>query len=267
MKANYHAHTVRCGHASGTEEEYVRAALDSGFELLGFSDHAPWPYRNGYVSRGVRMFCEELPDYIRTVRELKRRYEGQLQVLLGLEAEYYPRYMDHLLRMRDAGIGYFLLGQHALDSDEDSPWTASACQEDDDMVLRYADTVAAAMDTGLYAYIAHPDIFMRRRTDAEFTPACERAADVICQAALAAGIPLEYNLLGLRCQKDGDTRGYPNSAFWRYITRWQVPAILGVDAHAPAQLLDTALWQEGHDTLTRLGFTIQETVRTAQDAC
>ena len=46
MKANYHTHTARCGHAEGTDEEYVLAAIERGFDEMGFSDHVPWPYKN-----------------------------------------------------------------------------------------------------------------------------------------------------------------------------------------------------------------------------
>ncbi len=35
---NYHTHTKRCGHAKGTDEEYVIAAIEGGFDELGFSD-------------------------------------------------------------------------------------------------------------------------------------------------------------------------------------------------------------------------------------
>ena len=41
MKNNYHTHTTRCFHAVGQDEDYVRAAIDGGFDLLGFADHAP----------------------------------------------------------------------------------------------------------------------------------------------------------------------------------------------------------------------------------
>ena len=44
---NYHTHTWRCQHASGTEEDYVRAAVAAGFKVLGFADHTPWPYESG----------------------------------------------------------------------------------------------------------------------------------------------------------------------------------------------------------------------------
>ena len=43
MKVNLHTHTYRCGHAEGTEEEYVLAAIENGYVKLGFSDHTPFP--------------------------------------------------------------------------------------------------------------------------------------------------------------------------------------------------------------------------------
>ena len=42
-KTNYHTHTKRCMHAEGTEADYVKAALDAGLDVLGFSDHGPFP--------------------------------------------------------------------------------------------------------------------------------------------------------------------------------------------------------------------------------
>ena len=51
MLTNYHTHTTRCGHAEGTEEEYILTALRCGFKVLGFSDHTPWAYATpGFVS-------------------------------------------------------------------------------------------------------------------------------------------------------------------------------------------------------------------------
>ena len=32
MKYNYHTHTSRCFHARGTDEEYVLAAIEAGFD-------------------------------------------------------------------------------------------------------------------------------------------------------------------------------------------------------------------------------------------
>lgn len=43
QKFNLHTHTFRCGHASGTDDQMVLSAIETGFELLGFSDHMPYP--------------------------------------------------------------------------------------------------------------------------------------------------------------------------------------------------------------------------------
>ena len=262
MKANYHTHTRRCRHAVGSEREYIEAALKGGFEVLGFSDHAPWPFKSGYVS-GTRMFCEQLPEYVECLRALKAEYADRLPIHIGLESEYFPRYHDHLLRMREQGIDYFILGQHFSDSEEDTMYAGFDCRTDDG-VRRYAESVVKAMRTGLYSYVAHPDLFMRCRNDETFNAACEEAADMICQAAKEQGIPLEYNLLGLTVrerehraslgQGGNSWVGYPCPAFWQYGSKWHNDAILGVDAHEPEPLSDTALWERGKRELTEMGY-------------
>lgn len=41
MKTNYHTHTFRCKHASGTDRDYVEAAVANGFSELGFQITSP----------------------------------------------------------------------------------------------------------------------------------------------------------------------------------------------------------------------------------
>ena len=50
MYANYHTHTFRCNHARGSEREYIETAISRGLSVLGFSDHVPYPFPNGYES-------------------------------------------------------------------------------------------------------------------------------------------------------------------------------------------------------------------------
>lgn len=255
MKENFHTHTPRCHHATGTDEAYVLAALESGFSRLGFADHAPWHYRSGYAAP-MRMTPADFPGYRDSVTALKAKYTGQIDVCLGLEMEYFPRYVDQIRRMHDQGV-YLIMGQHYLDSDEECPYIPQICSIDDN-ILRYGDQVAEGLATGLYAYVAHPDLFMRGHR--EMSPACQRVADVICQAAREADVPLEYNLLGLGDRLAGHDRGYPGDAFWQYCADKGVRAILGMDAHSPASLQQDALWQTGMDDLTRMGYEIQRSI-------
>lgn len=97
MIANYHTHTARCLHAAGAEREYVERALQGGCRVLGFSDHTPYPFPAPYVS-GFRMRMDQLEGYVRTVLDLRAAYRGEIEIRLGLEVEYYPRYFEQLLR-------------------------------------------------------------------------------------------------------------------------------------------------------------------------
>lgn len=254
MKINYHTHTFRCQHAAGEDADYVLAAMGAGFDALGFADHAPWPFAAGFVSP-IRMPLDAFEGYVASVRGLQAAYADRLPILLGLESEYFPRYHDHLLRMREAGVSYFILGQHYADSEEETLYTGLECRSDDG-VRRYAESTVAAIRTGLFCYVAHPDLFMRHRRDEDFSPACEEATDMICQAALEARIPLEYNLLGLKTQLDGHSRGYPSAPFWARARKFDNPVILGVDAHDPAHLADTDLWDAGRANVLDMGYTL-----------
>ena len=68
MIANYHSHTTRCNHAKGTEEEFVRCALERGLKIFGFSDHTPQYFSGDYYSF-MRMRPEQLEDYCATDRK------------------------------------------------------------------------------------------------------------------------------------------------------------------------------------------------------
>ena len=63
MRTNYHTHTTRCLHATGSDEEFVLSAIKGGYQELGFSDHTPWKYHTDYVS-DIRMTPEQLPGYV-----------------------------------------------------------------------------------------------------------------------------------------------------------------------------------------------------------
>ena len=240
-------------HAQGEDEAFVQAALEGGFGEIGFADHGPWPFPDGFVSRS-RMTCPQLPGYIASLQELKRRYADRIRVRIGLESEYYPCYRDHMLREKDAGIEYFILGQHNVEPENVCPYVPSVSR-DDEVVLRYADAVVKGICTGLFTYVAHPDLFMGpRRAPEDFTRACEEAADMICQAAREQGMPLEYNLLGLMNEMDGCPRGYPSAPFWEYARKHHNDVILGVDAHIPLALTRFDVWQEGVHRLETLGY-------------
>ena len=157
MRANYHTHTWRCYHATGLEEDYVKTAVAQGFDILGFSDHTPQFFPEGYTSK-IRMDPQELPNYCKLVRDLRDRYSDRIQIHVGLEVEYYPALFSELLPLvRDQGVEYLLLGQHFLDNEQGSPY-AGAPTADESILRRYCEQSMEAMQTGCFTYFAHPDL-------------------------------------------------------------------------------------------------------------
>ena len=96
MKTNFHTHTIRCHHASGSDEEYVKAAIGAGYQVLGFADHSPWKFSTDYVSHMRMTVGAEFQDYLKSIRGLREKYRDQIDIRLGLECEYFPPYMDWL---------------------------------------------------------------------------------------------------------------------------------------------------------------------------
>ncbi len=223
MKANYHTHTYRCHHAYHCEWEYVEAAIAAGISVLGFSDHAPMPFSNGYRSH-IRMTPEQLPDYIGTVARLKARYRDQIEIRCGLEAEYYPEVFPAFLRMLDAcpGVEYLILGQHYLGNEYDTEWEHTAKPGTEYLLGKYVDQVIEGMATGKFLYLCHPDVANLPGHEAAY----DRHMTRLCRAAKAFGLPLELNGQGLRGR-----RHYPSDRFFSIAGREGCVGVIGLDAH------------------------------------
>lgn len=228
MKANYHTHTWRCRHATGTERQYVENAIRAGLEILGFADHAPYLFPNGYYST-FRMRMDQFPDYVDTVLSLRGEYAAQIEIPLGLEIEYYPRHLPELLPiLRDQPMDYLILGQHFVNNEYDAPYNGVG-SEDAGLLRQYVRQTCDAVNTGLFTYFAHPDLINFRGSARLYR---HHMRD-ICREAKSCGVPLEFNLLGLSCGKH-----YPNPIFWEIAAEEGCTVILGRDAHDPEALLD-----------------------------
>ena len=221
MIANYHTHTWRCNHARGTEVEYVESALKGGMEILGFSDHTPYFFPGDYYST-YRMRPDLMEDYVQTVQALKRQYKDQIELHLGVECEYYPSYFEETVKhLREAGIEYMIQGQHWVGDEENEPYCGRATGREEDLA-RYCNQVREAMETGLFTYLAHPDLLYYTGDDKTYEFHMRR----LCKAAKSCGMPLEINLWGMQQEKH-----YPDVRFWRVAAEEGNTVVIGADAH------------------------------------
>lgn len=250
MIANYHTHTPRCNHASGSAEDYVTTAIGQGLKILGFSDHAPYVFPEGYYSN-FRMKMDQLDSYIDEVLAVREKYADVLQIPLGLEMEYYPAtFSETVAILRDKPMDYLILGQHFLGNEMGEHYNG-APTEDASLLVRYCDQVIEAMHTGLYTYFAHPDLCNFRGEREVYRAQMRR----VCAAANECGMPVEINLLGL-----ADGRHYPNRLFWEVAAEESCQVVLGRDAHQPEALKDTATEEKARKMAAELGLRLVDTV-------
>ena len=235
LKANYHTHTTRCKHAYGSEREYIEAAIAVGIKTLGFSDHIPCPYKNGFVS-GIRMDMGEASEYVSTLRRLGEEYKNDIKIYVGFEAEYIPKfYREQMDLCASLGIDYLIMGQHFLGSEDVGPYTGTPT-DDESRVRDYVDTVLEGMNTGSYCCLAHPDILNYQGLDSIYEWEMTR----LCRELKKMKIPLELNLLGISQNKQ-----YPAERFWKIVSEIGNEVILGLDAHCVEHLMDVESYQKG----------------------
>lgn len=247
MKNNFHTHTKRCHHARGSDEAYVRAALKNGFQTLGFSDHSCWQYDSDFTSR-IRMSVKDFDNYQKSIRKLQKKYAGRIDIWLGMEAEYFPQYMPWLKQFCiDHELDYLILGNHYEGTDETGIYYGFAPEE---KLESYVDSCIEGLKTGMYAYLAHPDLPFRNPY-LEWNDYTEKQFTRLCLACREMDIPLEYNLEGLRESIRKDQELYPQTPFWELAAKIGNKAIIGVDAHDPKSM-ETRLYDLAVENLDNL---------------
>lgn len=256
---NYHTHTFRCGHGAGDEEDIVLAARNMGMQELGFSEHVPLPYYRLFMlksalhcffdfhsflsfvkamllnGQGMRMPYPMKKIHESTVSKLKRKYQQDIRIYQGYECEYFPGYISYYQKMlKNRNIDYLILGNH-FDKYPVHQYYYGKKRLSDDMLKDYRDHMIAAMETGLFSYVAHPDLFLMGRE--HFDDLCQEVTYDICLAAKRLNIPLELNAGGIRkglCEKDGRlVFPYANDYFFEIAGKVENDIVLGIDAHHP----------------------------------
>lgn len=85
--------------------------------------------------------------------------------------------------IREYRLDYVIFGNHFYRTDERYPYFGSDTRSAE-MLDLYAESAIRGMETGLYAYLAHPDLFMR--SYGRFDGHCARISREICRRGLAA---------------------------------------------------------------------------------
>lgn len=232
--ANYHTHTTRCQHAWGTEREYIERAIAAGIKILGFSDHVPCPFKDGFVSK-IRMRMSQAKEYVDTIRMLQEEYQDKIKIYVGFETEYIPEFFEEQVELfQKLGCDYMIMGQHFLTSEEQGPY-AGRLHDSAEFLRDYVDSIIEGMKTDYFSYLAHPDLNNYNFDNAIYEKEMRR----LCEVMKELDIPLELNLLGIMNKKS-----YPREKFWEIAGNVGNDVILGIDAHKPEQIGDMQTYEK-----------------------
>jgi histidinol-phosphatase (PHP family) len=231
MIYNYHTHTTRCHHAIDSDEEYVKAAIEAGIKYLGFSDHAPVVFDGGSGFH-YHMDIEDGEEYVKALRALADKYKEDIHISVGFEMEYYPSCFDKMLELaRRFGADYLILGQHFINEEWPDGIGSRAYTENPDHIKQYVDNIIKGVESGVFTYIAHPDIINFNGSEDIYYREMHR----LCISAKKHNIPLEINLHGIN-----HGRHYPSDRFFAIAGEVGCPVTFGYDAHESAALLNSS---------------------------
>jgi len=220
----------------GNPVDYVRQAASEGCSGLGISDHCPYP--DDGVWSGSRMSVAGIPRYLEMVRS--GRAEATFPFFWGFECEWYPAY-EHWYRdylRAELGAEYLVYGAHWV-NDNGEFWYIPDVH-DKPLLRRYTDLTIQGLDSGLYDLFAHPDLFLAGfpKMDEDVRSVCAEIID----AAVANGIPMEINGLGLRKSMVRGDQGmrppYPVREFWEMAAERGACIVCCSDAHRIEDVLD-----------------------------
>jgi len=257
---NFHTHTWRCKHATGTVKDYVDAAISQvgatgRSPLLGISDHTPLPDNRW---SHVRMDMSELDAYEEEFKEVE---SDDIILLKGLECEWDPVYegfyRDELLGERN--FDYLIGAIHYIKVMGD--WGYLSEIRTPRHLIQYAEVMIETMRTGLFSFIAHPDGFGAgyKKWD---NNAIACAVDIL-EAAEELNIPLEINGYGLRkdliLTPEGKRNLYPWLNFWELAGNYNIKAICNSDAHRPEDV--NASIKECREIADRFNIELIEDIR------
>jgi histidinol-phosphatase (PHP family) len=243
---NHHTHSYFCD-GSSAPEEYVAEALSLGFSMLGFSSHAPVPFKNTFALKE-----ERLHEYGQAIRALQQKYKGQIEIYLGLEIDFIPGITrDFDFFRKELGLDFVIGGVHLVRKEDEGLWFIdgphfetydSGLKEvfHDDIrlgVKTYYESLCKMITTQKPEIVAHIDKIKMHNggrffteDEAWYVALVDETLEVIAES----GCIVEINSRGIYKKRCPDL--FPSLDILKKLNQLKVPITFSTDAHIPGEL-------------------------------
>ncbi len=249
---DYHTHNARCGHAVGNLREYIEQAIELGFDEIGVSDHFPlFHIPEERKLSEITMEPEELDGYVEEAIRLKEEYRQQIQVRVGIEADYVPGWEEFLEReLAKYPFDYILGSVHFIGEWDHSD---SRCVhhwegKDIEQVYReYYRLVEQAADSRLFDSLAHFDVIKRfnHRPDSDLTDVITGVLQTVKRNDLCVEVNTSGEFMPVK-------EVFPSNQILSICKQLDIMLTVGSDAHAPHRVGTNI--KRTYEQLRELGF-------------
>ncbi|WP_339323780.1 histidinol-phosphatase [Paenibacillus sp. FSL W8-0194] len=239
MKFDLHTHHFRCGHADGTIRDYVEAAISAGLQAIGISDHTPYfGEKAEQAFPAIAMGKSEIANYVEEVLELKKEYEGKIDVLLGIESDYFPEHFETYRKvLSNYPFDYIIGSVHnvgGISIFNKNRWKKLSDQQQIEVKEDYYRLIQDSARSGLFQFLGHIDAMKGNYPAFSDIPA-ERMLDETLQVIAENGVAIEINTSGKTKLSGG---WYPSDAILARALHFGVDVTFGSDAHKPSRVGD-----------------------------
>ncbi|MHA1729279.1 MAG: histidinol-phosphatase HisJ [Promethearchaeota archaeon] len=245
---DYHLHTKLCGHAKGEMEDYVLAAIQKGFNEIGFSDHTPLEYLPDifpeFIRKSYGMPESKLEWYISEIDGLRKKYRGQILIKTGMELDYMAWNQDNILKFINKlsnRLDYVIGSVHMIKSPGIGIWSIDDSRflekysiiGVDNVYSQYLNELSDLIKTEAYDIIGHIDLVKKFGFRPSDKTEYFNRIDEILNLIKSKEMIVECNTAGLR-KKVGEI--YPEIEILKKIIAKDIPMIISSDAHRPEEV-------------------------------
>jgi len=253
IKFDLHTHHIRCGHADGVIEDYIQAAIDKGFQVIGISDHTPYfAHEDDQPFPGIAMATSEFSNYVQEVIALKKKYEGKIDVLLGIESDFFPQHIETYKKaLNSVPFDYVIGSVHQVSGVSifnKNRWKGSTDAEKIATKELYYDLIAQSARTGLFQILGHIDAMKGYYPEFSDIPA-HKKIDETLKVIADCNVAIEVNTSGSTKDAGG---WYPSNDILARAYHFGVKISFGSDAHTPRRFGED--FEEVAQSLRDIGF-------------
>jgi histidinol-phosphatase (PHP family) len=252
MKFDFHTHHDRCGHAVGHIRDYIESAMDKGLSMIGISDHSPY-FGNpiDHPQPGIAMAKSEFPAYIKEVLSLKEEYKNRIEVLLGVESDFFPKHGEVYRKVYEQYPFDYIIGSvHAVGGVSifnRNRWRNLSLQAKIATKDEYYEQIILSAQSGMFDILGHIDAM--RGYYPEFSDIPSKLVDQALQVIAQCDVAIEINTSGSTKDCGG---WYPADDLLIRAHHYGVKVTFGSDAHIRTRVADE--WELVQKRLIEIGF-------------